>query len=816
MDGVEPAPPMWLSAARDRTLKALAAATAAADRLALLRTLIVYDGGRVDLARCGLNLSKAESALLPRFGLAVSAGGALRLLDTERDLAPAGLSDVLAYDPTDRQVAAPACPDAPLLLASPHDTYRSDAQKAAFRALLTQPPGSGLMISMPTGGGKSLMFQHAALAGRDHDAGACVIVITPTIALAIDHAKTLSEIDGLAESRALTGDTPPAEATAIVDRFRQGKVPILLLSPEKALNPELTAKLVEAASPTSALFGLDARLTHLFVDEAHIVESWGRSFRPDFQRLPGLLSALRAANPELRAVLLSATLSPAARAVLRQGWSGEGPWLEVDAHLPRYEHDVVVAAYPDRAERDAALHAALDRLPRPAIVYTTEIAAADDLHQALRDRGFRRAALFTGDTGSVERKRVLQAWMAEELDLVVATSAFGLGVNKRNVRSVAHACLPEGPARWYQEIGRAARDGGQGWAVCLFTNGGRDSDLACAYDLAITGLLGREKSEWRWEALVKSAEDRGWVDGHRRLALSLDAVREGNFPKSGDHNRAWNRALLTLMQRAEVLRVRSVASQGDEAGHDWDVEILDPRILSTDRTAVWDEVFALRAREIAAARAGLQPFADLMQAPTHACLIQTAFEAIEPDADAAPCGRCPGCRARRKSPPVRLHCGGLEAAWNLPATPLRDLPAGIFLVEPQDPDFDHGLPELIQRLGRVGVDQVVAPRALTQASARALADRGAPMGLVFEADLWTAAATPARRHTAVLLPHAPGAADQVLFALRAAAERWPELTWLVICDPSRPFAGRRLDQTLSAAAPLPEAILDTFAKAAVA
>src|SRR3546814_19608900 len=96
------------------------------------------------------------------------------------------------------------------------------------------------------------------------------------------------------------------------------------------------------------------------------------------------------------------------------------------------------------------------------------------LYERLIERQYKRIALFTGQiTNGDERHQIVEDWAAERIDIVVATSAFGMGVDKSNVRTVVHACLPEGPSRWYQEIGRAARDGHQGLAVCLYTRAER-------------------------------------------------------------------------------------------------------------------------------------------------------------------------------------------------------------------------------------------------------------------------------------------------------------------------------------------------------
>src|SRR5262249_2212660 len=289
---------------------------------------------------------------------------------------------------------------------------------------------------------------------------------TPTVALALDHARTLSTIPGLERSRALTGELKPAERDELLAEFRRGEIPVLFLSPEYALGIAREPLIEAATVPTAKYSGLDARLKAIFIDEAHIVESWGRSFRPDFQRLPALLANLRQVEPSIRTVLLSATLTPAARIELRRAYSSSGNWLEIDARTPRYEFDIVVQSYSSQEQREATLDHVIDLAPRPLVVYTTRVEDASNLFVRQERRGYQRMALFTGDTAGLERGIIVKDWAAGRLDLIIATSAFGMGIDKSDVRSVVHACLPESPSRWYQEIGRAARDGHQGLAVC--------------------------------------------------------------------------------------------------------------------------------------------------------------------------------------------------------------------------------------------------------------------------------------------------------------------------------------------------------------
>jgi ATP-dependent DNA helicase RecQ len=211
-------------------------------------------------------------------------------------------------------------------------------------------------------------------------------------------------------------------------------------------------------------------------------------------------------------------------------------------------------------------------------------------------RGYQRVALFTGDTPARERRRIVDGWAKDSFDIAVATSAFGMGIDKPDIRAFVHACLPEGPARWYQKIGRASRDGGQGLAACLFVDDSNNGDIKQAYGLATWGWLTRAVAQERWLAMLKSAANRYWVGDRLLMSIDLDAFREGLRPKAGDWNRGWNMTLLSLLQRAGVLRVLSIAADGDQPEFVWDVEIIDHRLLNGVDADVWDEIETPRVR----------------------------------------------------------------------------------------------------------------------------------------------------------------------------------------------------------------------------
>ncbi|AWV19818.1 hypothetical protein A3862_29700 (plasmid) [Methylobacterium sp. XJLW] len=722
--------------------------------------------------------------------------------------------------------------------------YSTAAQKAAARAVLTMPNGAGLLVCMPTGSGKSLLFQLDALWCREGAPGDCIVVITPTVALALDHERTLSAIPGLERSRALTGDLIGSERADLLDAFRRGEIPILLMSPELAFGGARDALLEAATSPTAKLAGLQGHLRAVVIDEAHIVESWGRSFRPDFQRLPALIGELRGIEPSLRTVLLSATLPPAARRVLRAAYESVGSWLEIDAKTPRYECDVVVESYASNDERLTVLDNVIDRAPRPMIVYTTlvddpeistigersERLSAETLHERLRGRGYARTAIFTGAvTDPNERRRIIRDWSEDRLDIVVATSAFGMGIDKSDVRTVVHACLPDGPSRWYQEIGRASRDGHQGLAVCLFTRENEHAavplprartDVSDAFMQATGSWLTRAIAVPRWRALLEASSDRRWRDDRRRVTLDLDAVRAGlSVRATTDYNRAWNMNLVMLLQRTGLLQVVSVEVDGP--GARWDVELRDSALTDPAlEDEVWDRVFAVRDAEQKAAGREIARFVETMCRPERRCLVQAVFEQIDGDEsrDVPVCGRCPACRAAGDAAPLSVAPRGLERVWPAGGQGAAGaLPVGLTLIEPDDADWNGDLSRLLNRLLAAGVEQFLVPAEMALTAARVVAGASRRPGLILSHDDWLTedpdACALAWTPTAVLLPADATVAAALLVRCRAHAAARPSLPLAVVGRGAREVSGRRLDQAVSRLAPITEAMLDGLAPA---
>lgn len=803
----------WRRGGQLRCAAALRDAVSVSDRLALLREWVRLSDGYLDLQANGVGLEEEDRREAGRFGLIIS-GNLARVVDSGSTAVPEEVAAAFELDTTYRRVYQPAPPDAALLRWSAHTAYRSETQKAAIRALLTMPLGGALMLSMPTGTGKSLLFQMAPRVWTVAGEHACVALITPTIALALDHERTLKQIPGLERSRALTGLLSPAARRDILDAFRRGEVPVLLLSPEQAFGHARDA-LREAAQAPSEKFGLSARLIGFFVDEAHIIESWGRSFRPDFQRLPELVEELRKCNPALRIVLLSATISRAARRELRRAYGGAN-WLEIHAGVPRYEFDIVTRSYASLELRDRDLMAVIDHAPRPAVIYTNLVDHARALFEELRSRGYERIALFTGEISDTrERQSIIESWAGERLDLVVATSAFGLGIDKINVRTVIHACLPESPSRYYQEVGRAGRDGYQGISVLLWTrNAASDgNDESQAFSLAANSWLTRKKAVPRWEAMRTASEEARairWVGDKRRAAMNLNVVREGLRPISSDYNRRWNMSLLNLLQRAGTLRVGSVEDPNGGPPI-FDIEVLDDALFGSHEALeiIWDRVERLRDAEKTEAVAELRAFRSLLLAKSGDCLLRGLYDLIDRDAEnPPPCGRCQHCRQDRVQPPTTIRSGGASSRWKGEAAAVApSFAAGATLVVPEGGNMDENLPRLLEDLVQLGVEQFIVSDGRGVMAARLLTQLEPRFGFVLETAEWLTGSSEVANLPTAIIVEGDGGLERLWRRIRNTIEEFPDQSFVVVAPAGLTVEGRPLQQVGSRHAPFSQQAL---------
>lgn len=520
-------------------------------------------------------------------------------------------------------------PAEPYLRLLHYTSWQSRAQKEATWMMLNAGAGSTSLVALPTGSGKSLCFQTVAR----FSTGVTVVVV-PTVALAIDQWRSsrevLDQIPDIKPHYFASGD-PELDPDQVASDIRTGDCRLVFTSPEALVSGRLR-NIVEELINTN-------RFDNLIVDEAHIIETWGINFRVEFQLLSSLLRKWRrnSAN-RLRTYLLSATFTKQTKAILQNLFYESGEWNEFVSQRLRPEINYYRQRFANENDRENALMDCLWHLPRPAIIYTTEVKESETLFRKIKSLGFRRVGCFNGETRASERRRQLFDWRSNKIDLMVATSAFGLGVDKGDVRSVVHACFPENTHRYYQEVGRGGRDGNSAIAILLPT----EKDIRVAQSMAPT-LLGQENAQSRWEAMWSNKEN---VEGEPYTFLFDPTTRRQGLlgTRTFSENTRWNKRLLLQLLRAGKIEILDLQRNTDQSDNQLVTETIKVKMgFSGDSGTVGRDLGDLRASELASANAGISQMLDYLNGAVSICrLLKRVYG---PNVQMA-CGGCPGCRLR--------------------------------------------------------------------------------------------------------------------------------------------------------------------------
>lgn len=320
------------------------------------------------------------------------------------------------------------------------------AQVKAMRALLK---GRDALVVLPTGGGKSAIYQVPATLMRGP-----TVVISPLLALQQDQIANLND-KGLPAVRISSAETPAKQAAALA-QLQSGAARFLFITPEQLSSPERLAQ-VKALRPALVA-----------VDEAHCISTWGYDFRPDYLSIGHVIRGL--GRPPV--VALTATASPPVREDITERLGLRKPRVIVSG-LDRPNLFLEATHCSTEENRWRRLLALLKAAEPPGIIYVPTRRIAEELAERLAAAGFDAKAYHGGMAAGVRRKRH-EDFLADRVPIMVATSAFGMGIDKANIRWVAHVALPDSPDSYLQEIGRAGRDGAPARALLLY----RAEDIA--------------------------------------------------------------------------------------------------------------------------------------------------------------------------------------------------------------------------------------------------------------------------------------------------------------------------------------------------
>lgn len=301
--------------------------------------------------------------------------------------------------------------------------------------------GRDVMLVMPTGSGKSLCYQLPAIVR-----GGAGLVISPLIALMEDQVSKLNE-KGLRADRIHSGRNREASRAAAV-AYREGMLQFLFIAPERFSVPGFPEFLARRKPCLIA------------VDEAHCISQWGHDFRPDYRMLRRYIPMLRPAP----VIALTATATPVVQNDIAQQLGLNNPVRSI-LGFRRKNIAVEVVEISPPMRRDAALDILRDASHRPAIIYVPTRSESDSLAADLAQ--YFGAGPYHAGLAAARRQQVQEEFLSGRLDVIVATIAFGMGIDKPNVRTVIHTALPGSVEAYYQEIGRAGRDGAPSRAILM-------------------------------------------------------------------------------------------------------------------------------------------------------------------------------------------------------------------------------------------------------------------------------------------------------------------------------------------------------------
>ena len=381
-------------------------------------------------------------------------------------------------------------------------TFRPGQREAVQSAL----DGKDSLVVMPTGGGKSLCYQLPALAGRD-----LTVVVSPLIALMRDQCARLTDLGHPAVMLASGGDGESNRQA--LEAVRDGSAAVCFAAPERFASQAFRNAISRRAI---ALF---------VVDEAHCVSEWGHDFRPDYLRLVSVIAEL--GHPPVMACTATATPKVAEEIVARLGLR-DPVRVRSGFDRPNLSFDVLPFDGEGSVGRKRATLLAGVNMPenRPAVVYCGTRKSTEEVADLLTGEGLQAVAYHAGMNAET-RSRRQDAFMTGAADVVVATNAFGMGVDKADVRSVWHWALPSSLEAYYQEAGRAGRDGEPARAVLLASRSDLGRLVRFIREAEVTveqvgAIVGRLRARSGGEGAIELSPD----DDRDRIALAV-AERAG-------------------------------------------------------------------------------------------------------------------------------------------------------------------------------------------------------------------------------------------------------------------------------------------------
>ncbi|MTH95392.1 RecQ family ATP-dependent DNA helicase [Roseibium sp. RKSG952] len=415
------------------------------------------------------------------------------------------------------------------------------------RVVETAMQGSNTVVLFPTGAGKSLCYQVPAISRPGMG-----VVVSPLVSLMRDQVRSLRE-NGV-EAHYLSSEDSLEERTRIKKSVDSRTADILFISPERAvsLGFENLIRNVE--------------LSLIAIDEAHCVSQWGHDFRPEYLKLGGFL-ARHEGTPKMA---VTATADPITRADIRTLLGLEDA-VEFSASFDRPNIELEIIDAPGSEAHISSVLS--ERDGKSAIVFCRSRRRVDQIAEHLKSGGV-RAVRYHAGLSPEERYEAQEAFLNETDIVVVATIAFGMGIDKPDVRLVVHSNLPGSPEAYYQEIGRAGRDGGPSKAIA-FNSVRNAGQVSIAIAAEISAATGNDERNRALTAYRKFLMMRGYAESHlcRRSTL-LPIFGEKHGGSCGNCDRCKVPAEISDFSKNAAKLIKAVAETGQSFGAGYLISVL--------------------------------------------------------------------------------------------------------------------------------------------------------------------------------------------------------------------------------------------------
>jgi len=454
-------------------------------------------------------------------------------------------------------------------------------QRQVLEAVLAQRDTLGVM---PTGSGKSAIYQIAALRLPGP-----TLVISPLIALQQDQVRAIAA-QGTVKAAVLNSTLTKTEREQVFAQLTAGELEFVFLAPEQFANPDTMER----------LSGIEPSL--FVVDEAHCISEWGHDFRADYLELDTVIEAL--GRPTVLA--LTATASPLVRQEIVERLRLRNP-VEIIRGFDRPNIHLDAQQFYDDSEKQPTLVDAVTKADLPGIVYVATRKATEAIAAQLRNAGLQAAAYHAG-MGDDDREAVQSQFMTDQLEVIVATTAFGMGIDKPNVRFVFHHDIPGSIDAYYQEIGRAGRDGEPARAKLFY----HPDDLKLQRFFAGSGTVDEETLDAIAEQVRQSKKPLSIATLRETIDLS-----QGKLSAAIDHLEAVG----VVDQEADGDVVAGEVAMDDEAELD---QAIDQAMTAQERRKIFERSRLHMMRGYAEARSCrrahiLSYFGEAFTAPCGSC-----------------------------------------------------------------------------------------------------------------------------------------------------------------------------------------------------